>query len=260
MNLVNKNTEQPSIYSLYTAGFQNATDEMELLAREFGSQFGSQARRLREDFCGTFENCREWVSRSSENFATGIDNDTLPIKYGFQVLPQTSNFVERLNIIEGDVLSINLPSADIVAALNCSFCELTSREQFKSYLQRCFSSLNSSGMIVLEVYCGPEAQYVGRDEIKIGANTAIWEQAEFDPVTNRCLNYIHFRLDDGTMIEKAFVYEWRLWSPAECVDLLEETGFVAVKTKPNDSRENAASLAKCSDTSPTLFIFGFKNG
>ena len=40
------------------------------------------ARRLREDFCGTFLHCCEWVSFHEGNTAVGIDNDTAVLAWG----------------------------------------------------------------------------------------------------------------------------------------------------------------------------------
>jgi len=37
--------------------------------------------------------------------------------------------------------------------------------------------------------------------------------------------YIHFRLRDGARIERAFTYDWRLWTLPEVRDALEEAGF-----------------------------------
>jgi hypothetical protein len=106
-----------------------------------------------------------------------------------------------------------LPSADIAAALNCSFCVFKQRADFKQYLEACYASLSSPGMVALEIYCGADAQNLGRDEIELGGSQAIWEQVSFDPITSQCLNHVHFQMANGSLVEKAFVYDWRLWSP-----------------------------------------------
>ncbi len=96
-----------------------------------------------------------------------------------------------------------------------------------------------------------------RDEIHAQGFTAIWEQAEFDPATSTCMNYIHFRLEDAnnTTIERAFTYDHRLWSPAECIDLLEEVGFQDIKTLEPETRLNHADFP--TDSSLTLIILAF---
>ena len=149
---------------------------------------------------------------------------------------------KRFSYVQGDVLDVALPPAHIVAALNASFCVFKKRQQFKNYLQKCFDSFDEKGMMALEIYCGADSQNIGCDEIEIGGHAAIWEQAQYDPITSHCLNYIHFRLQDGTRIEKAFEYDWRLWSPAECVDLLEEVGFTDIYSIAKGKKNDAPSI------------------
>ena len=40
------------------------------------------AHRLREDFCGTFLHCCEWVSFHEGNTAVGVDNDAAVLEWG----------------------------------------------------------------------------------------------------------------------------------------------------------------------------------
>ncbi len=40
--------------------------------------------------------------------------------------------------------------------------------------------------------------------------------------------YIHFEFDDGSRMDKAFTYEWRLWMIPEVSELLKEAGFSKV--------------------------------
>ena len=242
-------------YELYTLAFQNPAKDVSMLVDAFTKQLKLCPVVLREDFWGSFANCREWINSHPQNVAIGIDID--PEFAGFAhatrlMMPKDES--DRFSHILGDVLDVALPSAHIVAALNSSFCVFKKRPQFKDYLRKCFQSFDATGMMALEVYCGADSQNIGCDEIEIGGHTAIWEQAKYDPTTSYCLNYIHFRLEDGTLIERAFEYDWRLWSPAECVDLLEEVGFEDICTV-NKSRTEGGSQV---DTSQTLFILGFK--
>ncbi len=41
--------------------------------------------------------------------------------------------------------------------------------------------------------------------------------------------YIHFAFEDGSKIDKAFSYQWRLWTLPELQELLFEAGFNQVK-------------------------------
>ena len=249
-----KDSNEVNLYDLYTSAFQKPAKDMRFLADSFGDRFGKAPRSLREDFCGSFANSLEWLRIHRDNTATGIDVDDDLIRYGRSFLEKASrNIQQRFTLIHGDVSSIELPSADVVATLNSSFCEIRDRARLKHYLSECSMTLANPGLLALELYCGAEAQTVGCDEISVGEFTTIWEQAEFDPVTNYCLNHIHFRFKDGSKIERAFSYEWRLWSPAECIDILDEVGFKTVTTKVKTDVHGST------DTSPTLFILAFKD-
>jgi hypothetical protein len=58
--------------------------------------------------------------------------------------------------------------------------------------------------------------------------TYVWDQHKYDPVTGDVINHIHFRFPDGTKIDKAFSYEWRLWTIPEIREMLIEAGFGSV--------------------------------
>ncbi|WP_295433523.1 hypothetical protein [uncultured Thiodictyon sp.] len=55
-----------------------------------------------------------------------------------------------------------------------------------------------------------------------------WEQALYDPITGRLVCHIHFNFADGSRLERAFTYDWRLWSLPEIRELLTEAGFSRV--------------------------------
>ncbi|MEJ2380885.1 MAG: class I SAM-dependent methyltransferase, partial [Gammaproteobacteria bacterium] len=56
----------------------------------------------------------------------------------------------------------------------------------------------------------------------------VWEQEKFNPVTNETVCHIHFAFADGSRLDRAFTYEWRLWSLPELGELLGEAGFSRV--------------------------------
>ena len=47
-------------------------------------------------------------------------------------------------------------------------------------------------------------------------------------MTSDILCHIDFRFPDGSKIEKAFTYDWRLWTLPELQELLTEAGFSRV--------------------------------
>ena len=60
--------------------------------------------------------------------------------------------------------------------------------------------------------------------------TYIWQQEHFNPVDNGLRCSIHFAFSDGSRIERAFHYDWRLWTLPEIRELLLECGFSRVTT------------------------------
>jgi hypothetical protein len=55
----------------------------------------------------------------------------------------------------------------------------------------------------------------------LGRFTYLWEQALYDPVSGRLVCHIHFAFEDGSRLERAFSYDWRLWSLPEIRELLD---------------------------------------
>ncbi|MEM7071524.1 MAG: class I SAM-dependent methyltransferase, partial [Pseudomonadota bacterium] len=53
----------------------------------------------------------------------------------------------------------------------------------------------------------------------------VWDQDEYDPITAKVVNYIHFKFPDRSRIDCAFRYEWRLWSIPEVREALTAAGF-----------------------------------
>ena len=63
------------------------------------------------------------------------------------------------------------------------------------------------------------------DGTRVPKLTYVWEQAAFNPVNHDILCHIHFDFKDGTRMEKAFTYDWRLWSLMEIKEVMIEAGF-----------------------------------
>ena len=214
-------------YELYTAAFQNPDAESIALVDLFQVEFSRRPVAMREDFCGTAANCISWVCSAGDRVAFGIDIDPEPLAWCQQNILKrlTLDEAHRCQLRRGDSLEIESPKVDLVLALNSSVCIFKKRELLLRYLRRCSDSLSDSGIVVLEVYAGPDAQMSGADTIECDGFAATWEQVEFNAVTNEALNRIHFELSDGTRLECAFEYDYRLWTPAELREALLETGF-----------------------------------
>ena len=138
------------VYELYTLAFQNPEKDMSLLRDAFMKQLKLMPVILREDFCGSFANCREWIHIQPQNVAIGIDIDPVLAKYAEATrLSMPDDESNRFSYIPGDVLDVTLPSGDIIAALNSSFCVFKQRQLFKHYLEKCFHSIDVVGMMAL---------------------------------------------------------------------------------------------------------------
>lgn len=252
-------------HQLYAQAFQNPDSDLGSVEAIFTQEYGRPPVSVREDFCGTAANCVAWVRSGDNRFAAGIDIDAETLawcrkSYVDALRPDEQR---RLRLCHGDVLEVETTACDVILALNCSFCVLKTRKLLNRYVEQCLNRLPSIGMLVLEVYAGPEAQRSGSDRIACETFTAIWEQVRFNAVTNEALNRIHFELEDGSRLENAFEYDWRLWSPAELLDILSECGFSDARVyrkDMTDGRDLDKSLCNSADVSDywVVYIVGLK--
>ena len=201
---------------------------------------GKDAKTLREDFCGTFALCCEWVKRSDNFEAIGVDNDSGPLAYGEKhdlslLSPSQKN---RLNIFKKDVLEAGLPKADLAVAMNFSYFIFKKRQVLKKYFQNVYKSLNEDGIYLVDNFGGPSCMEANEHETINDEFSYYWDQDNFEPLTNEAQFYIHFKRKGEKKREKVFSYNWRLWSIAEIRDLFEEVGFRESKVYWEQSDED----------------------
>ena len=130
--------------------------------------------------------------------------------------------------IQADVRDVQEPKCDVLAATNFSWWGFHAREELLGYLRNCRASLKEAGMLMMDIYGGPEAQVLQLEERECEGFTYIWDQDVFSPITHAYTCRIHYRFPDGTELNNAFTYEWRLWTLPEIRDLLAEAGFRTV--------------------------------
>jgi SAM-dependent methyltransferase len=220
--------ERADRYVLYLKSVQSPDHEVGFFRRIYKSTYGSVPTRLREDFCGTAAVCCEWVRGHPERRALGIDIDPVPLAWGREhnltTLPETARC--RVTLKCDDARRVAGPKADIVAAQNFSFQCFTTRGELKQYFKAAYGNLARRGLLMLDLMGGPECLEEDREEIKsFRGYKYVWEQTRFDPITHACEYFIHFRFPDGSALEKAFHYRWRLWTIPEIRELLAEAGF-----------------------------------
>jgi hypothetical protein len=103
------------------------------------------------------------------------------------------------------------------------------RDELRAYFASCRNALADDGILFLDSFGGPEAIEVQKEKTKFDHFTYVWDQADFNPVTNHMRCHIHFKFPDGSKIKNAFTYEWRMWTLPEIRELLLEAGFSAAR-------------------------------
>ncbi len=222
------------LHDLYERSVQSPESDCELFATIYEELRAATALVLREDFCGTAQLSLTWCLEDDQRRAIGVDLDseTLAWARSRNLEPNAEALGDRIELIQGDVLEVDngeIAKADIVAALNFSFCVFKERHELKRYFEQIHASLNDRGVVFLEMFGGLTAIDTDEEIRELDDFTYIWEQASFNPINNDIVCHIHFEFDDGSKIDKAFTYEWRLWSLPELRDLLYEAGFSNVR-------------------------------
>ncbi len=219
--------EQADIHELYEESVQNVANEVDFLSTTFGSLRGRKAHSLREDFCGTASLACEWARQGPEYSAIGVDIDPNVLEWGRKNrlgrLPVSDQ--ARVSLIESNVLDVETPKVDLLAAFNFSYWIFEERPTMLRYLRACREALVDDGLLFLDMFGGSESFEETKEKTKHDGFTYVWHQAEFHPVTNHMQCYIHFKFPDGSKLKRAFSYAWRLWTAPELRDLLHEAGF-----------------------------------
>lgn len=188
---------------------------------------GRPAQVLREDFCGTFANLCAWVKKGPHNKGIGIDLDPEPIKYGqkhylSKLKPEPQS---RIQLINGNVLKVRPPPADIAVAMNFSYCIFKERALLRNYFQKVHRGLRAKGIFVTDLFGGPSCQTPITDRTRLRGFTYYWEQATFEPATHHARFHIHFKRDGERLRKRVFSYDWRLWTLPEVTEIMKEAGF-----------------------------------
>ena len=219
--------DKADIHELYEESVQNVEQETDFLIETFTKLRGRKPASLREDFCGTANECCEWVGRDASHTAIGVDIDKSVQEWGREhhlakLRPEARS---RVQLVTADVMEANTPKTDITVAMNFSYWIFESRERMRAYFQRVYEHLADDGIFVMDAFGGSEAHEESKEKTKHDGFTYIWHQKKVDPVTARMLCHIHFKFPDGSRIKKAFSYEWRFWTLPELRELLLEAGF-----------------------------------
>jgi len=177
----------------------------------------------------------------------GVDLDGATLQWGQEhnVDAAGPDVAARVQLIEANVLEGKGPKGDIVCALNFSYCCLTDRPSLLDYLKAARRSLLPSGVFVADVLGGPDAMTASEERNDLGDFVYRWQQEFFDPLTHEMECHIHFDFPDGSKLEPAFSYQWRLWTMPELADALRDAGFSAVHRlweKTNDQGDGTGKF------------------
>ena len=212
---------------LYQLSVQSPEEDVKFLRRVYKSFRRKPARHLREDFCGTGLLAAEWIKKGAEFTAEGFDicEDTVAwgIEHNFEPLGTDAS---RCKLHIKDVREPSHRAPDVRVGLNFSYHIFKQREEMVNYFRLAHADLADDGIFVLDIHGGPDAMIENEEEREIDEGfTYIWDQEAYWPATGDYLCHIHFEFEDGTRMNKAFTYEWRLWTLPEIVDCLKDAGF-----------------------------------
>lgn len=213
-------------HRLYELSVQNPEHEVEFLSDLFEELRGRPARSVREDFAGTGWFSRHWVESHPERRALAVDLDAEVLAWGRERnVAALGENGDRLRMVEADVREVDAGPHDLVVAFNYSYFTFRTRDELRGYFAAVRRALADDGLFVLDIFGGPEAQTALEEEREDEGFSYVWDQDEYDPITGTARNYIHFRFPDGSEMNRAFSYEWRLWSLVEVREVLQEAGF-----------------------------------
>jgi len=233
--------EKADPLDLYLKSVQEPEVEVDFFHRVFKKEYDRRPTVLREDFCGTAAICYDWTERHQDARAIGVDIDPVPLAWGKEHLaPKISEDAQsRVTLMQEDVRHIIDDKADVLAAQNFSFWIFKTRPALLEYFKAARENLADEGVLVADMMGGSEVYEDETEETtKKKGFTYVWEQAAFNPITADALFHIHFRFKDGSELERAFSYDWRLWTIPEVRELLEEAGFKRVDVYWEDEDED----------------------
>lgn len=227
-------------WTLYEQTVQEPEADCDLVEQVWNDLRGRKPRRMREDFCGTAVTAIEWVKRNRLHTAVGVDLSPEVLKIAEQRIRKRLRPADRarIELIEGDVRTVRTRPMDTIVACNFSYFVFRTRAELRRYFRACHAALVDDGMLLLDAYGGSDAFRELEEKREEKGYTYVWDQHFYNPLTGHVINHIHFRFRDGTKLERAFTYEWRLWTLPEIAEILREAGFEDVTVYWEGSEEN----------------------
>ena len=224
--------EKADKFVCYQKSVQCPEHEVEFFQQAFKEAYRRKPQALREDFCGTFAICCDWVVAGEKRTAVGVDLCGETLRWGrdhnlSKLKPAEQS---RVTILEQDVRTASEQKFDVLAAQNFSFWIFKTRDAVREYFEVAYSNLNDQGIMVMDMMGGGacyEEGNVDKRTIRKGKNgfDYHWKQVSFNPVTADATFAISFKFADGSRLRNAFEYDWRFWTIPEVRELAAEAGF-----------------------------------
>lgn len=224
--------EKADKFLCYQKSVQSPDHEVDFFEQAFKDSFKRKPYSLREDFCGTFAVCCEWVKSNTRRTAVGVDLCCETLQWGsdHNLSKLSVSQQKRVRLIEQDVRKRNRPQVDVLAAQNFSFWIFKTRAEVIAYFKAARANLNTQGILVMDMMGGGDCFVEGQvDKRKIRKGkkgfSYHWKQSSFDPITHDASFSISFKFNDGSKLKNAFEYHWRFWSIPEVREMLKDAGF-----------------------------------
>jgi len=217
-------------HDLYQRAVQDTEAEIDFVEQTWAELRQRPAELLREDFCGTANTACEWVRRNEIHYAIGVDLDRSVLDWGERnnISELTLEEQQRIELVQSDVRDVLSPPADIVLAMNFGYFLFKTRDALRGYFQCVHEGLASDGILFLDAYGGYDAPRELEESRDCEGFVYIWDQAAFNPIDSCMTCHIHFEFPDGSRMDRAFTYDWRLWTLPELREILYEAGFTQV--------------------------------
>lgn len=217
-------------YQLYQWSVQSPDEDIDFVIDIYKGVYGKRPRHFREDFAGTALLTAEWIRRGVSYTAEAFDTDPEPVNWGMaHNFAPLGKAAERATLHIADVREPSRQKPHVRCAQNFSWFVFKTRAELLEYFSSARRDLADEGLFVLDIFGGPQAiDEACEDSVMDEGFTYVWDQREYWPVTGEYSAEIHFEFPDGSVLQRAFSYDWRLWSLPETIDALREVGFGAV--------------------------------
>ena len=232
----------PDALDLYRLAVQHPLAEVAFIERCWAHYRGEDEMPLllREVFAGTAAVAASWAQSDDQRQAMAIELDAVTATWAMDRFCE----VDDLHVVISDVMDMYEPKVHVTVALNFSVLIYHDADALLGYLRHARSCLTERGLLILDLFGGSgsrrprtQTRRIDPDEGRFAPFEYTWEQRAYDPATARIDCRIHFKLDDASKLSDRFVYDWRLWTPDEIIQLAAEAGFTTAELWCDDPEE-----------------------